>query len=60
MKLEVSLFFDLDVCLVAVGMVYHPVLDSCKVLTTIKKKLIMVKINCLLICFVNGLCDKGV
>lgn len=44
----------------AVGMVYHPVLNSYKVLTTTKKKLIMVKINCLLICFVNGLCDKVV
>lgn len=57
-QLFVSLFFDLDVCLVAVGMVCHPVLDSCEVLTTIKKKLIMVKINCLLIYFVNELCDK--
>lgn len=57
-QLEVSLFFDLSVCLVAVGVVCHPVLDSFKVLTTIKKKLIMMKINCLLICFVNELCDK--
>lgn len=56
---EGSLFCDLDVCLVAVGMVCHPLLDSCKGLTTIKKKLLMLKINCLLLCFVNELCYKG-
>lgn len=35
----ISVFFYIDVFLVAVGILCHPGLDSCKVLTTTKKKI---------------------